>query len=116
MKKAIVFLLICLSSLSFAENENIRRQTNMALSISEMGSLDWVQQINASSANWTRPDSIKVTNICIQDSGTVFVSTPNCDSVPLYSSGVQTFMCYPILINKIFRTSLKVVIFGRKNK
>jgi hypothetical protein len=114
MKKgSLLFVLFLFAACAFAENENVKRQINPALSFSEMGSLDWSRQVNASAANWTKPDSVKITDICILDSGTVFVDLPNADSIPLYS---PDFQCYPVLVKKIYQTSLTISVYGRKNK
>lgn len=105
--------MLILSVCAFAGNESAIRQVNTGISISEMGSLDWGRPVNASAANWTKPDSVKITAICLLDSGTIYVDLWNADSIPLYSDG---FDCYPVLVKKIYQTAIPINVYGRKSK
>lgn len=121
MKKifAMLFIAVMLFAvIASAAPSYITRLSNGPECLAQIGPYSFILNVNVSSANWTRPDSIIILGICIEDSGSVYISTKDVDSVELYSSD---FYCYPINITKVYRLgtteglrSAWITLFGYK--
>jgi hypothetical protein len=117
MKKYLFLIIALLFVSAQARNPYEQRYLDNKIPIAESGSYGYVLPSgnisNISTVRYNVSDTLRILAICIQDSGTLFVSTKSSDSIPLYS---PDFQCYPLEITKVFPTSLHFNLFGHKNK